>query len=109
MTLNQSWGYNARDNHFKSPEQVIHALLGAADLIRRCHPVIVSEFSPNLIPLISGVPGTQYLQLLIDFGYRVSVLAPDGRVQAFGTDTGLVMQAWQRSGVDHIDLLFEPG
>ena len=86
-----------------------NALLGAADLIRRCHPVIVSEFSPNLIPLISGVPGTQYLQLLIDFGYRVSVLAPDGRVQAFGTDTGLVMQAWQRSGVDHIDLLFEPG
>ena len=30
MTLNQSWGYNARDTRFKSPEQVIHALLGAA-------------------------------------------------------------------------------
>ena len=30
LTMNQSWGYNARDTHFKSPEQVIHALLGAA-------------------------------------------------------------------------------
>ena len=28
--MNQSWGYNARDTNFKSPEQVIHALLGAA-------------------------------------------------------------------------------
>ena len=30
LTMNQSWGYNARDTQFKSPEQVIHALLGAA-------------------------------------------------------------------------------
>jgi alpha-L-fucosidase len=30
LTLNQSWGYNARDAHFKSSEQVIYALLGAA-------------------------------------------------------------------------------
>ena len=30
LTMNQSWGYNARDKNFKSPEQVIHALLGAA-------------------------------------------------------------------------------
>jgi alpha-L-fucosidase len=30
LTLNGSWGYNARDRNFKSPEQVIHALVGAA-------------------------------------------------------------------------------
>jgi alpha-L-fucosidase len=30
LTLNQSWGYNARDTKFKSPEQVIVALLEAA-------------------------------------------------------------------------------
>jgi alpha-L-fucosidase len=30
LTLNGSWGYNARDKNFKSPEQVIHALVGAA-------------------------------------------------------------------------------
>jgi alpha-L-fucosidase len=30
LTMNGSWGYNARDKNFKSPEQVIHALVGAA-------------------------------------------------------------------------------
>ena len=30
MTINQSWGYNARDKRFKTAEQLIHALLGAA-------------------------------------------------------------------------------
>jgi alpha-L-fucosidase len=30
LTINQSWGYNARDTKFKSSEQLIHALLGAA-------------------------------------------------------------------------------
>jgi alpha-L-fucosidase len=30
LTINQSWGYNARDTRYKSAEQLIHALLGAA-------------------------------------------------------------------------------
>ena len=30
MTINRSWGYNSRDTAYKSAEQIIHALLGAA-------------------------------------------------------------------------------
>lgn len=30
LTMNNSWGYNAGDKAFKSPEQVVHYLLGAA-------------------------------------------------------------------------------
>lgn len=30
LTINQSWGFNARDTQFKTAEQLIHALLGAA-------------------------------------------------------------------------------
>lgn len=30
LTMNQSWGYNKTDDHYKSPEQIIHALVGAA-------------------------------------------------------------------------------
>ena len=30
LTLNQSWGYNARDSKFKSPEEVIRAPVGAS-------------------------------------------------------------------------------
>jgi len=57
LTLNQSWGYNARDTHFKSPEQVIHALLGAAgrgaNLLLNVGPrpdgTIGPEFSERLV------------------------------------------------------------
>jgi alpha-L-fucosidase len=30
LTMNESWGYNANDKNFKSPEEIIHVLLGAA-------------------------------------------------------------------------------
>jgi alpha-L-fucosidase len=30
LTINESWGYNARDTNFKSVEQILHALVGAA-------------------------------------------------------------------------------
>ncbi|WP_165244741.1 alpha-L-fucosidase [Paludisphaera soli] len=30
LTMNDSWGYNSRDVHFKTPEQVVRALAGAA-------------------------------------------------------------------------------
>ena len=30
LTINQSWGYNARDKRYKSAEQLVHALLGTA-------------------------------------------------------------------------------
>lgn len=54
--MNQSWGYNARDTRYKSPEQVIHALLGAvgrgANLLLNVGPrpdgTIGQEFSERL-------------------------------------------------------------
>jgi len=57
LTMNQSWGYNARDTNFKSPEQVIHALLGAAgrgaNLLLNVGPrpdgTIGPEFSERLV------------------------------------------------------------
>jgi alpha-L-fucosidase len=30
LTINDSWGYNARDNNLKSTERIVHALVGAA-------------------------------------------------------------------------------
>jgi alpha-L-fucosidase len=30
LTMNQSWGYNAGDDRYKTPDQIIHALVGAA-------------------------------------------------------------------------------
>jgi hypothetical protein len=84
-----------------------NALLGATELIQRCHPTMVSEFSPNTMPGISGVDGRQYLRFLLDFGYKVAVIEDGGSLKECGTDPEKVMDAFTRSGVDHIDLLLD--
>jgi len=84
-----------------------NALRGASELIRRCHPTIVSEFSPQTMPGISGVDGRQYLRFLLDFGYKISVIEMDGTLTACGTDIEKVMTAYTSSGVDHIDILLD--
>lgn len=82
-----------------------NALLGAQQLLRRCHPVIVSEFSPDLMPGISGINGNGYLRFLVDLGYVISVIELDGTITACDRDIGRVMNAYSASGVDHIDIL----
>lgn len=84
------------------------ALKGCAGVLRRDSPVIVSEFSPAAMPGISGVEGREYLRLLIDLGYSFRVLRHDGEHVACGQDVEKVMNAYDSSGVDHIDFLATP-
>jgi FkbM family methyltransferase len=82
-----------------------NALVGASELLKRCHPTIVSEFSPDVMPGISGVDGRAYLRFLVDLGYTMAVIGTGGTLRACGTDAELVMDAYASGGVDHIDLL----
>ncbi len=84
-----------------------NALLGASNLIKRCHPVIVSEFSPGLMQGISGVDAREFLKFVLDFGYGVSIIEPNGSLTACGLDIDKVMEAYANCGGDHIDILFD--
>ncbi len=84
------------------------ALLGCEETIRRDRPAIVSEFSPYLMPGISGVDGPTYLRWLIGLGYRISVLRDDGGLDPAGKEVERVMQAYLARGSDHIDIVAEP-
>ena len=84
------------------------ALLGCEGAIRANRPVIISEFSPGLMPGISGIDGPGYLNWLIGLGYDLSVVRADGRLDAAGHDVGRVMQAYAECGSDHIDIVAEP-
>ena len=85
-----------------------NALLGGTGTITRHRPVIVSEFSPDLMPGISGIDGPGYLQWLVGLGYAFSVIVPDGEPEAVGQDVGAVMAAYARRGNDHIDIIARP-
>jgi alpha-L-fucosidase len=60
MTMNQSWGYNARDTKFKTPEQIIHALLGAAG--RGANLLL------NVGPMPDGTIGPEFNERLLEVG-----------------------------------------
>lgn len=81
------------------------ALKGAEALIQRDRPVIVSEFSPAAMPGISGVEGTVYLRFLVEMGYGLEVLLSTGQKLDCAHDIQQVMNAYEQSGVDHIDFM----
>ena len=80
------------------------ALSGASALLRRCRPAIVSEFSPGQLQAVSGIDGPGYLRFLQGFGYRLGVIGQGGAV-APGLSVDEVMAAYERAGVDHIDIV----
>jgi FkbM family methyltransferase len=85
-----------------------NALFGCVETIRRCRPVIVSEFSPNLMPGISGIGGADYLHWLAGLGYGISVIELDGSLAAAGKDAARVLQHYSARGTDHIDIAAIP-
>ena len=84
------------------------ALLGCTGIIARDHPAIISEFSPGLMPGISGIDGPGYLRWLTGLGYRLSGIEPDGASLALPTQEA-AMELYRRRGTDHIDILATMG
>jgi alpha-L-fucosidase len=88
LTLNQSWGYNAGDNRFKSPEQVICALLGAAG--RGANLLL------NVGPKPDGTIGPEFAECLLAVG---KWLETNGKT-VYGTRRGpIAPQPWGVSTV----------
>lgn len=50
------------------------ALRGAEAIIRRCRPIITTEFSLEMLGRVSGVQGPEFLKWMQGFGYRAYLL-----------------------------------
>jgi FkbM family methyltransferase len=85
-----------------------NVLLGCTETIARCRPVIVSEFSPGALPGISNVDGRGYLQAIVDLGYLISIIESDGSLTSYATEIEKVIEGYEHSSVDHIDIVAEP-
>ncbi|MBW4491820.1 MAG: alpha-L-fucosidase [Oscillatoria princeps RMCB-10] len=59
MTVNESWGYNPADKHFKSPRQLIHALCEVAgkggNLLLNVSPMGDGKIQPELLERLAEV------------------------------------------------------
>jgi FkbM family methyltransferase len=82
-------------------------LHGALNTIRRCRPVIVSEFSPEMLDRISAVQGREFIDTILAFGYAIFVFDKEKRTFAPVADLLAFMQEFE--GTLRIeDLLFCP-
>ena len=84
-----------------------HALSGLRSHLDRFRPTIVSEFSPPALQKVSGVAGVTYLNFLFDLGYTAALLNSDGTVGISAGDPEPILRAFEDSGADHIDVVFE--
>ena len=83
LTLNDSWGYNAADVHYKSPDQLIRALVGAAG---RGANLLV-----NVGPRPDGTIDPESSQRLIELGKWLGTYGES----IYGTRAGpIAPQAW---------------
>lgn len=82
---------------------------GAADVIARCRPVVLSEFSVEMIRRVSGKEPAAYLEFFTTLGYTISVIerAVPGRLTPFDSAEDL-LASWP-SDVHIEDLLLAPG
>ena len=83
------------------------ALRGAARIIEQWQPRIVAEFTPPALVGSSGVTGAEFLAYFRDRGYGFQVIQPEARLEC-GSDIEQILTAYERSGVDHIDILMTP-
>ncbi len=83
-----------------------NALSGAEATLRRCRPIIATEFSPGQM---AGTDGPGYLRWLMNFGYTISVIPADGAAPGIGFTIEQIMEAYTAANVDHIDLICLPG
>jgi FkbM family methyltransferase len=83
-------------------------LRGAAELVQRDRPAIVSEFCPFGLRLASSVEPLAYLDQLRSLGYELRVIPVNGPVPAPESDARILEQVEGDGAGDHVDLLATP-
>lgn len=80
------------------------ALKGSINLIKENLPTIFSEFTPTAMPLASGVKWDEYLNFMINLGYRINII--DDQLLQCDQDINKVFKIFEDKGIDHLDLIF---
>jgi FkbM family methyltransferase len=83
-------------------------LSGAARVIKRCRPIIFSEFSPPMLQSQSKVTGESFLRTLVAENYHISVIAGVDKVIDCKDDIARVIKCFDNKNSTHIDLVAYP-
>jgi len=88
-------------------------LRGAINTIRNCLPKIYMEYCPQLLPAGSGVSGAALLELVMNLGYRPTILHRNraaefvnGPAERVVNEVETALEEHVRSGGTHLDLFW---
>ena len=82
------------------------ALQGCDSILHAWHPILISEFSPDMMP--GREDGPAYLRRILVEGYALSVIEPDGSLLPAGQRWETVMEVYRARGTDHVDIVAIP-
>ena len=80
------------------------ALKGSIQTIKESLPIIFSEFTPTAMPTVSGVKWNEYLNFMIDLGYKIKII--EEQLIECGKDINKVYKIFKEKEKDHLDLIF---
>jgi FkbM family methyltransferase len=69
-------------------------LSGGGELLQRYRPIIVAEFSMEMLPRVSGIGGADFLKWMNSFGYGVHLLCRDGSGMEKVSDIDIFLANW---------------
>jgi FkbM family methyltransferase len=84
------------------------ALAGMTGLLRRHHPLLVTEFSPAALETISDLAPRQVLDALRDLGYNLRAIEGRGDPLAAPQDNDAILARLAGAASEHLDLLARP-
>jgi FkbM family methyltransferase len=111
-------------DHFLPPEERIdiikidiegsegRAWRGMEALIRRCRPVVFTEFFPELLRRHSGMEAESYLNNISAMGYHLYILSGKGRKTPASQSVTAILDAWNNLNnplEGYLDLVAYPG
>jgi len=81
---------------------------GMQDFVRRHRPVLLFEFSPELLRVTGHIEPAAFLDTIVDAGYALYLLSDDGKKSDLPQSWDQILLAQERSGSTHLDLAAMP-
>jgi hypothetical protein len=87
---------------------VPRAWQGMEEIVRQHRPVILFEYSPDLLRVTSHIEPVSFLNMVADAGYELFILSSAGGTSETPQSSDQIVLAQEHAGTTHLDLVAFP-
>jgi FkbM family methyltransferase len=81
------------------------AIRGMLNILRRDKPIIFAEFAPSNLKLFGDIEPSEFLELLLNIGYDISLVERSGKLVKFDKDIPAIINYFEQQKTHHIDII----